>query len=109
MVKYSVLKRTAEGRVGEVTEWGGVVIHFETPACLLYTKGGHIPHLTWDTVEQKVNLAQPSVYQLTLPSLWVFTDDNFVIYSINNKLFLSITWVVYMPQTIFVFLELFSH
>uniref|UniRef100_A0A914WC93 Queuine tRNA-ribosyltransferase accessory subunit 2 n=1 Tax=Plectus sambesii TaxID=2011161 RepID=A0A914WC93_9BILA len=70
MVKYSVQKRTPEGRLGEVTQWGDVNIRFETPACLLYTKGGHIPHLTWDNVEKRLELSQPPVYQLTLPSLF---------------------------------------
>lgn len=36
---------------------------------LIYTRAGHIPHLTWDLVSKHLRLSQNIILQLTLPTL----------------------------------------
>ncbi|VDN29660.1 unnamed protein product [Cylicostephanus goldi] len=36
---------------------------------MIYLRAGHIPHLTWDVVQNWLKLDQTPIYQLTLPSL----------------------------------------
>ncbi|VDK56799.1 unnamed protein product [Anisakis simplex] len=71
MVKFVVERSsTAFGRLGLITAWGDKPIEHRTPSCMLYTRCGHIPHLTWDVVNDWLHLAQPPIYQLTLPSFY---------------------------------------
>lgn len=69
MVKFIVQQSTVNGRIGKIFRWGDVTIEHETPSCMLYTRAGHIPHLTWDVANAYLKHRQPPIYQLTLPSL----------------------------------------
>uniref|UniRef100_A0A1I8AAT0 Uncharacterized protein n=1 Tax=Steinernema glaseri TaxID=37863 RepID=A0A1I8AAT0_9BILA len=67
-----VLERTGTyGRIGLINEWGSDATSLQraTPTYVIYTRAGHIPHLTWDTVASKLKLKQSAnLFQLTLPS-----------------------------------------
>ena len=41
----------------------------QTPGCSLYTRGGAVPHLTWDVLHTVADL--PAIVHLTLESTWV--------------------------------------
>ncbi|VDM46143.1 unnamed protein product [Toxocara canis] len=69
MVKFVVESCTAIGRLGRISSWGDVQIEHRTPSCMVYTRAGHIPHLTWDVATNWLHLIQQPIFQLTLPSL----------------------------------------
>lgn len=74
MVKFLIECRTSAGRLGQISEWGSFNIneekfHHVTPSFLLYTRLGHIPHLTWDVATKFLKFTQDPILQLTLPSL----------------------------------------
>ncbi|VDM07479.1 unnamed protein product [Wuchereria bancrofti] len=70
MVKFVVQRSTVNGRIGKIFCWGNVNIEHETPSCMMYTRAGHIPHLTWDVAAAHLRHRQSPIYQLTLPSLF---------------------------------------
>ena len=41
----------------------------ETPLCLLYSRAGHVPHLTKDVLEELLGSTQTHPTMLTLPTL----------------------------------------
>ena len=41
----------------------------ETPLCLLYSRAGHVPHLTKDVLEELLGSTQTQPTMLTLPTL----------------------------------------
>lgn len=71
MVKFLVECRTSVGRLGQINEWSsrGESLNHSTPSFLVYTRVGHIPHLTWDVVEKSLHFLQTPILQFTLPSL----------------------------------------
>lgn len=69
MVKFVVESGTALGRIGRITSWGDVQLDHRTPSCMLYTRAGHIPHLTWQVFTEWLHLLQQPIFQLTLPSM----------------------------------------
>lgn len=70
MVKFVVESGTALGRIGRITSWGDVQLDHRTPSCMLYTRAGHIPHLTWQVFTEWLHLLQQPIFQLTLPSIF---------------------------------------
>ncbi|EFO28416.1 queuine tRNA-ribosyltransferase [Loa loa] len=70
MVKFMVQRSTVNGRSGKIFRWGNVIVEHETPSYMVYTRAGHIPHLTWDVATAHLKHRQPPIYQLTLPSLF---------------------------------------
>lgn len=68
-MKFIVESITKEGcRFGRIKEIGcHANLTVETPACLMYTRAGAVPHLTWDLVE-KTNHCPQNV-QLTCATL----------------------------------------
>ncbi|CAI2352493.1 unnamed protein product [Caenorhabditis sp. 36 PRJEB53466] len=69
MVKFNIEKKTILGRLGEINSWGPVEVNHQTPSCMTYLRGGHIPHLTWEVAVNQLRPDQTPIYQLTLPSL----------------------------------------
>ncbi|CAI4222900.1 unnamed protein product [Auanema sp. JU1783] len=69
MVKFAVETQGVLGRLGKIEKWGNVSLNHSTPSCMIYLRGGHIPHLTWDVAEKQLKLEQDPIYQMTLPSL----------------------------------------
>ncbi|GMS80150.1 hypothetical protein PENTCL1PPCAC_2325, partial [Pristionchus entomophagus] len=69
MVDFVVSRTTQIGRSGSISKWGNASLTQETPSFLVYTRSGHIPHLTWEVVETQLKLSQTPIYQMTLPSL----------------------------------------
>lgn len=69
MVKFVVEGGTAFGRIGRISAWGDVQLDHRTPSCMLYTRAGHIPHLTWQVFNEWLHLLQQPIFQLTLSSL----------------------------------------
>lgn len=41
----------------------------ETPLCLLYTRAGHVPHLTDDVLKELLGSSQSHPTMLTLPTV----------------------------------------
>ncbi|KAL3985641.1 Queuine tRNA-ribosyltransferase family protein [Acanthocheilonema viteae] len=70
MMKFVVQRSTVNGRIGKIFHWGNVTIEHETPSCMVYTRAGHIPHLTWDVANAHLKHRQSPIYQLTLPSFF---------------------------------------
>lgn len=69
MVKFMVQRSTVKGRIGKILRWGNITVEHETPSYMVYTRAGHIPHLTWDVATTHLKHRQSPIYQLTLPSL----------------------------------------
>uniref|UniRef100_A0A8R1V369 tRNA-guanine(15) transglycosylase-like domain-containing protein n=1 Tax=Pristionchus pacificus TaxID=54126 RepID=A0A8R1V369_PRIPA len=69
MVHFSVGLSTQIGRVGSISKWGNAQLTQQTPSFMVYTRSGHIPHLTWEVVDTQLRLNQTPIYQMTLPSL----------------------------------------
>uniref|UniRef100_A0A915PH28 tRNA-guanine(15) transglycosylase-like domain-containing protein n=1 Tax=Setaria digitata TaxID=48799 RepID=A0A915PH28_9BILA len=70
MVKFVLERNTVNGRIGKIFGWGNVALEHETPSCMMYTRAGHVPHLTWDVASTYLKFRQPPIYQLTLPTLF---------------------------------------
>ncbi|PAV85882.1 hypothetical protein WR25_09133 [Diploscapter pachys] len=70
MVKHAVEKKTALGRLGKITQWGVKQLEHATPSCMMYTRAGHIPHLTWDVAEKWLDLKQTPIYQFPIQSIF---------------------------------------
>ncbi|KAM3717077.1 Queuine tRNA-ribosyltransferase accessory subunit [Dirofilaria immitis] len=70
MVEFMVQRSTVNGRIGKIFRWGNFAMEHETPSCMIYTRAGHIPHLTWDVAAAYLKYQQPPIYQLTLPSFF---------------------------------------
>ncbi|PAV78340.1 hypothetical protein WR25_24771 isoform B [Diploscapter pachys] len=70
MVKHVVEKKTALGRLGKITQWGVKQLEHATPSCMIYTRAGHIPHLTWDVAEKWLDLKQTPIYQFPIQSIF---------------------------------------
>ncbi|VDO46074.1 unnamed protein product [Onchocerca flexuosa] len=70
MVEFMVQRSTVNGRIGKIFRWGNVAVEHETPSCMMYTRAGHIPHLTWDVATTYLKYRQPPIYQLILPSFF---------------------------------------
>lgn len=68
MVKFVLESRTALGRTGLISKWGTQDVDHRTPSCLIYTRAGHIPHLTWEVATKWLRHIQQPIFQLTLPS-----------------------------------------
>ncbi|TKR86377.1 hypothetical protein L596_010981 [Steinernema carpocapsae] len=69
--KFVLDKTTTIGRIGWINEWGrdSSALDRATPSYMIYTRAGHIPHMTWDTVGSKLTLKQKvELFQITLPS-----------------------------------------
>lgn len=64
--------------IGHIIKWGSRSLEnaILTPNYLIYTRAGHIPHLTWDLVAEHLPFCQNSILQLTLPTM----QANFFIY-----------------------------
>ncbi|GMT10740.1 hypothetical protein PFISCL1PPCAC_2037, partial [Pristionchus fissidentatus] len=69
MVEFCVSRTTPLGRSGSISKWGSAPLIQQTPSFLVYTRSGHVPHLTWEVMETQMKLSQTPVYQMTLPSL----------------------------------------
>lgn len=72
MVRFHIEKCNSFGRVGRLKLWGDVEIDHATPSCMIYTRAGHIPHLSWDVVNKWIKFMQRPIFQITLPTLLVF-------------------------------------
>uniref|UniRef100_A0A915B3W8 tRNA-guanine(15) transglycosylase-like domain-containing protein n=1 Tax=Parascaris univalens TaxID=6257 RepID=A0A915B3W8_PARUN len=70
MVKFMMENGTTFGRIGRIISWGDVQLDHRTPSCMLYTRMGHIPHLTWQVFNEWLHLIQQPIFQLTLPSIF---------------------------------------
>ncbi|MFH4973926.1 hypothetical protein AB6A40_000635 [Gnathostoma spinigerum] len=70
MVKFKVENSSMLGRLGRISVWGDVAVEHETPSYLVYTRAGHIPHLTGDVSSKWLQLSQTPIYQFSLPSLF---------------------------------------
>lgn len=61
------------GRIGRIDQWCTKKFDAEadvrTPSFLLYTRAGHVPHVTWNLVQKHVKFSQPMVLQFVLPSM----------------------------------------
>lgn len=73
MVKFLVDARSKYGRLGRILEWGkdAEPMDHATPSFLVYTRAGHIPHLTWDVAQRELTFTQTPIYQHTLPTVYV--------------------------------------
>lgn len=69
MVDFVLQRKSVIGRAGVIESWGRQVLKHATPSCMVYLRGGHIPHLTWDVAQKWLRFVQAPIYQLTLPSL----------------------------------------
>ncbi|CAD5231424.1 unnamed protein product [Bursaphelenchus xylophilus] len=76
MVKFVVVRHCGLARSGRLTEWGipphtdpddkmQCILDHQTPTFMVYTRGGHIPHLTWDTFNSKVNIQQRPIFHVS--------------------------------------------
>lgn len=59
------------GRIGSFNKWckKSLPQKCQTPCYLMYTRAGHIPHLTWNVVKKHLHLKQTLILQLSLPSM----------------------------------------
>ncbi|KAI6186632.1 Queuine tRNA-ribosyltransferase accessory subunit 2 [Aphelenchoides besseyi] len=78
-MKFTVDKRFKFARLGRITNYGvpserddsiQCILDHQTPSFLLYTKAGHVPHLTWDVFEKHVKLSQRPIFQIPVPSIF---------------------------------------
>uniref|UniRef100_A0A0N5AJK4 TGT domain-containing protein n=1 Tax=Syphacia muris TaxID=451379 RepID=A0A0N5AJK4_9BILA len=70
MVKFVVVCSKADGRIGRIAKWGSVELDHKTPSCMIYTRAGHIPNLTWEVATKWLRFVQPPILQITLPTLY---------------------------------------
>ncbi|CAG9539452.1 unnamed protein product [Cercopithifilaria johnstoni] len=70
MIKFMVQRSTVNGRIGKIFRWGDVTMEHETPSFMIYTRGGCIPHLTWNVASAHLKHRQSPIYQITLPSFF---------------------------------------
>jgi hypothetical protein len=70
MVIFGVEKQIGFARFGKITQWGisAKAISHETPSFMVYTRSGHLPHLTWDVVDKWINFSQKPIFQISLSS-----------------------------------------
>jgi len=71
MVIFGIEKQTGLARLGRITQWGlskAKMIDQETPSYMIYTRSGHIPDLTWDSVDKWIKLSQKPIYQVSTSS-----------------------------------------
>lgn len=71
---FEVETTSLGARIGFFQKWGTMILSqkCKTPSYLMYTRSGHIPHLTWNVVKKHLRLYQIPILQLTLPSMYVF-------------------------------------
>ncbi|CAD5223956.1 unnamed protein product [Bursaphelenchus okinawaensis] len=80
MVKFVVSRHCGLARIGRLTEWGlpsridpddkmQCILDHQTPTFMVYTRGGHVPHLTWDTFNTKVNIQQRPIFHVSYGSV----------------------------------------
>jgi len=78
VIEFNVKTTSFSGaRLGEITRWtrdGGKSNNFlstpiRTPGYMLYTRAGHIPHLSFDVVEKHLKFRQAPVLQIVFPSI----------------------------------------
>ncbi|KAI1702157.1 queuine tRNA-ribosyltransferase domain-containing protein [Ditylenchus destructor] len=80
MVRFEVeMSSTSTGifhkmRLGRLLEWSRAKMdqteNIRTPSYLLYTRSGHIPHLTWKLADKHLRFEQKPILQLTLSSIF---------------------------------------
>ncbi|VDO96739.1 unnamed protein product [Soboliphyme baturini] len=74
-MKFHILK-CSKNNVGKrlccITEWGSKTdLQLDTPLCMIYTRAGHIPHLTGDALDVTCLIRDSSVWHMSLPtSAW---------------------------------------
>ena len=79
MVKFSPepVSDLDRGRRGIISEWGGKEVErgLDTPDCMLYTRRGAIPHLTWDLALNVLKEKMPPqmICSLSLPHTYVIS------------------------------------
>ncbi|KAI1715314.1 transcription initiation factor IIF, beta subunit domain-containing protein [Ditylenchus destructor] len=79
MVRFEVeMSSTSAGilhkmRLGRLLEWSHAKLDqteiIRTPSYLLYTRAGHIPHLSWKLANKHLQFEQKPILQLTLSSI----------------------------------------
>lgn len=80
MVKFVVEKHCGLARSGRLTQWGVpprtdpddkmlCILDHRTPSFLVYTRHGHIPHLTWDNLGTRLDFLQRPIFQVSLATV----------------------------------------
>ena len=73
-MEFQETKLVAGGRCGEIRFSNKDNI--DTPACMLYTRGGAVPHLTNELVENFID--DCAGVHITLPTMWVWWQEEMV-------------------------------
>ncbi|KAI6222907.1 TGT domain-containing protein [Aphelenchoides fujianensis] len=82
-MKFTVDCHRKLARLGRITEWGfptepddaiQCILDHQTPSFLVYTRAGHVPHLTRDVFEKYVKFEQRPIFQIPLPTIFNALD-----------------------------------